>query len=352
MKSTKLLKLEKELKQTVELILQEIPFLKINKKIKSLKGNIRPDLVMQVNDGNRSTYLIIEAKSSGEPRYIRPAILQLKEYLAQYKNSYGIITAPYISSDTDDLCKKNKVGFIDLAGNCFINFGKVYIEKNNYPNPNIEKRTIRSIFSQKATRILRVMLNNPKKSWQVQELAKEAYVSIGLAFKVKDRLLDLEYAKEEKKLISLIQPQKLLNKWADNYSFRNNQLYDCFSIKVIREIEKELSLYCQKKNITYALALFSGASIVAPFSRYTRGFAYINYNIKEIMNALDLKDVNSGANFTLMQPYDEGVFYNLQKTGIFSVTSNIQLYLDLTSFKGRGEEAAKFLFEQKIKSQW
>ncbi len=127
MKSTKLLKLEKELKQTVELILQEIPFLKINKKIKSLKGNIRPDLVMQVNDGNRSTYLIIEAKSSGEPRYIRPAILQLKEYLAQYKNSYGIITAPYISSDTDDLCKKNKIGFIDLAGNCFINFGKVYI---------------------------------------------------------------------------------------------------------------------------------------------------------------------------------------------------------------------------------
>ena len=34
------------------------------------------------------------------------------------------------------------------------------------------------------------------------------------------------------------------------------------------------------------------------------------------------------------------------------VVSPIQLYLDLNNYKGRGEEAAQFLYEQEIKPQW
>jgi hypothetical protein len=35
-----------------------------------------------------------------------------------------------------------------------------------------------------------------------------------------------------------------------------------------------------------------------------------------------------------------------------SVKSDIQLYLDLKSFKERGEEAAQAIFEQRIMTKW
>lgn len=283
---------------------------------------------------------------------VRMAIQQLREYSSLTENAYPVVAAPYISEDTANLCKQNKVGYIDLAGNCFLTFHRVYIERKYYPNPIIEKRRVRSIFSPKSSRILRVMLNYPqRRPWGVWELAKEANVSIGLVSKVKERLLDLEYISGDKYL-SVIRPVELLEEWASNYSFKKNKIYDYFSFDDIKDIERKLSEYCKQQTIPYALTLFSGAALVAPFSRYTRGFAYVGNNISEVADKLGLKEVTSGPNISILEPYDEGVFYGSNENDDVSVVSDIQLYLDLIGFKGRGEESAKFLLEQRIKPKW
>ena len=92
--------------------------------------------------------------------------------------------------------------------------------------------------------------------------------------------------------------------------------------------------------------------MVAPFLRYNRAFVYILDNIEKIAKDLDFKEVPSGSNISILQPYDEGVFYNLQIIDGAKVVSDIQLYLDLISYKERGEEAAKFLLEQRISKSW
>ncbi len=98
--------------------------------------------------------------------------------------------------------------------------------------------------------------------------------------------------------------------------------------------------------------MFSGARKVAPFVRFLRFFAYVDGNTDEIADALQFKKVESGANVSLINPYDEGVFYGLQNINGVNVVSDIQLYLDLKSYKGRGEEAAQAVFEQRIKTTW
>lgn len=342
-----------QIRDAVEKILRDIPFLTLEQITSSQQDSSIADIVYRIGDGVRSKYLAIEVKLSGEPRYIRKAIQQLQEFLRRRNyDAYCMIAAPYISEDAGRICKENRIGYIDTAGNCFINFDQVYIERTNFPNPKVQKRTQRSIFSKKATRILRVLFSNPKRSWQVQELAKESDVSIGLAFKIKERLLDLEYVEEQQGNLILVRPQELLTKWVENYTFRKNKLYDFYSLKNIRQLERDLSKYCNKKQISYALALFSGAALVAPFTKYIRGFVYVIGNVREIAEALELKSVESGANFTLMEPYDEGVFYGQRIIDDYTVVSDIQLYLDLVNFKGRGEEAAQFLFDQEIKPQW
>lgn len=65
-----------------------------------------------------------------------------------------------------------------------------------------------------------------------------------------------------------------------------------------------------------------------------------------------LKEVTSGPNVSVLEPYDEGVFYGLQEIDGTNVVSDIQLYLDLKNYKGRGEEAAEFLYEQRLRKLW
>lgn len=341
------------IKDRLEEILRDIPFLTIGStSTETSVSGVGPDLQFELIVGNQPLRIIVEVKSVGEPRPVRSAIQQLREYLNRIEDAYGIVAAPYISNDTARLCRENDLGYLDLAGNCFLNFDQVYIERKNYPNPIVEKRQVRSIFNPKSSRILRVMLNNPKRSWRVQELATEANVSLGLASKIKERLLDLEYVREENRSILISRPGELLDKWADNYSFRKNKIYDYFSFDGPKPTEKRLAKYCQQREIPYALSLFSGAVLVSPFTRYTRGFAYVSEDIPKLAESLELKEVSSGPNFSILEPYDEGVFYGSRKIEGIEVVCNVQLYLDLVGFKGRGEESAKYLLEQRIKPQW
>ncbi|MFP4641902.1 MAG: type IV toxin-antitoxin system AbiEi family antitoxin [Dehalococcoidia bacterium] len=342
------------IKDELERLLISVPFIKINESsLKVALGNVQVDVMMKLRVNNKLQSLLVESKSSGEPRIIRSAIYQLKEYSSLVENAYAVVAAPYISEDTANLCKQNMVGYVDLAGNCFLSFDRVYIERRGYPNPIVEKQRVRSIFSPKASRILRVMLNSPqRRAWGVWELAREANVSIGLASKVKQRLLDLEYISDGKYL-TLTRPAELLEEWTKNYSFRKNKIYNYFTFHNVKDIEQKISLYCKQRQIPCALTLFSGAALVAPFSRYTRGFAYVGRNIAEVADKLGgLKEVSSGPNFTILEPYDEGVFYGSNEINDTKVVSDIQLYLDLIGFKGRGEESAKFLLEQRIKPKW
>ena len=186
----------------------------------------------------------------------------------------------------------------------------------------------------------------------MQELANEAKVSLGLAFKVKERLLDLEYARDENKNICLNRPGDLLGKWAENYSFRKNRIFDYFGIMEPKELERKIAEFCQDKRIPYALTLFSGVAFVAPYARYTRGFVYVGNKIQEVAASVGLKEVSSGPNFTILEPYDEGVFYASRETEGIIIACDVQLYLDLIGYRGRGEESANFLLEQRIKPKW
>ena len=117
-------------------------------------------------------------------------------------------------------------------------------------------------------------------------------------------------------------------------------------------MERKIAECCQDKRIPYALTLFSGVALVAPFARYTRGFVYVSNKIQEVAESVGLKGVSSGPNFTILEPYDEGVFYASRETEGIIIACDVQLYLDLIGYRGRGEEAAKFLFEQRIKPKW
>ena len=90
----------------------------------------------------------------------------------------------------------------------------------------------------------------------------------------------------------------------------------------------------------------------ARHTRYTRGAAYVEADPSSLVGKLGWKIVDTGATFTLPAPFDEGVFYGARTIGTDRVVSDVQLYLDLMGLKGRGEEAATAILEQKLRPRW
>jgi hypothetical protein len=79
---------------------------------------------------------------------------------------------------------------------------------------------------------------------------------------------------------------------------------------------------------------------------------YVEEENDRLISQLSLKRVDSGANVSLLTPYDEGVFYGTRDIDSSRLASPIQIYLDLSSFRGRGEEAAQVILDQVIKPAW
>ena len=358
--------MEKEIidsfKKNIQNLFESIDFIKVN-SIKSEIANffpnkqVQPDLIMEIKTEDKKKYFIIfEVKSEGQPRFARMAVNQLKYMVNNKKNYYGVFAATFISKESKQICNENGIGFIDLAGNCLFKFDNIYISIEGRPNLYPNTRPLKSIFSPKSTRALRVFLYNPKKEWFVKDIAKEAKISLGQASNIKQRLLEYEFVEmtgSGKNLkIRLNKAESLLEEWSKNYTYQKNKIRNFYSMDKVEVLERKLVDYFQDNQITYALTLTSGASRVAPFLRYKRIFTYVNNNIDRIAKDLNFKEVSTGPNISFLEPYDEGILYYLQEINGAKVVSNIQLYLDLKSYLKRGEEAAEFLLEKRLKKQW
>ena len=346
--------LEKKAEEALKTCLSKIPFLRIEKIKKEADQNgRRPDLLITLRLPEGKMDLIVELKTSGQPRLARDAVNQLLRYREKFPGAYGILVAPYISLKAADICANSNIGYVDLAGNCRLSFGQVHIEKEGKPNPFAQKRDLRSLYSPKAERVLRVLLNNPKKAWKTVELAKEANVSLGQVSNVKRLLNHREWIRTKTVGFVLVEPKELLSEWTENYSFRRNRVEDYYSLKNVAEIEADLAEAFDSKRLAYALTGFSGAARLAPMVKYQRVLAYVEEREEEDLAALlDLKRVTSGANLSLLYPYDDGVFYGACALEGVKIASPVQIYLDVTSFRGRGEEAAYQLLKQVIEPQW
>jgi hypothetical protein len=342
-----------EARERLEALFAEIPFVRLKGSRTDVRlGDTQVDLILNVLVSGKPIQFAVEVKTQGEPRLVRVAAEQLKKYRQGKQAAYGIIIAPYLSDASRWICKEAGIGCVDLAGNAFISFQSIFIDKTGIPNPFAAPRVAKSLFFPKSSRVLRVLFAEPARRWRVEEISKEAKISIGLASRMKQALLDQEWIAEENKRFFPANPEKALAAWSAKYSYTLNASYSYYSGLKDEELAAAIRSECQKRGWEYGLALFTGARRVAPFVTFPRFFVYVKGDIIDLAKSLQFKKVESGANVTILSPYDDGVFYRLQDVKGAQVVSNIQLYLDLKSYMGRGEEAAQVILDERIKPGW
>jgi len=215
-----------------------------------------------------------------------------------------------------------------------------------------EKRDLRTLYSPRAESVLRVLLGDPKRSWKVQELATAIGVSLGLVSNVKGLLEAREWLASGEGGMKLAQPRKLLDEWRGVYRLDRNRRSDFFTLDSIATIEQKIADACKRKSSPMH-------SRRSPQRRDTHRLSVTSESLPTSMwistpwpKTLSLKPVDSGANVTLMEPYDQGVYLDRREVEGCTITSPPQTYLDLFSLRGRGEEAADFLLSNIMEPAW
>ena len=180
------------------------------------------DFTLSVEARGRPWKLVCEVKHSGQPRYVREGAFQLRRYLFSLASdhAYGVFIAPYLSEESAALLREESLGYLDFAGNCFLSFDGVFVERSGSDHRPERRRALREIFAPKDSKILRVLFTDPNRSWRVTDLAKRAAVSLGQVSNVRRALLDREWASIDPQGLKLLKPAKILDEWRAAYTPR------------------------------------------------------------------------------------------------------------------------------------
>lgn len=347
--------LENQAAEALKALFEQIPSVELKDIKLEPPGPERGiDILARIKAFDRQHMLVCEVKANGQPRHVRTALLQLREHVANLgHDATPIFIAPYLSVESQALCQKYEVGFLDLQGNARVIFDGVFIERRVANTPPAERRELKSLFKPKAAQILLVMLREPERAWRVSELAEAADVSLGHVSNVRTALLDREWATVTPDGLSLVEPEALLDGWRDEYeepAGKRLRFYTSLHGSAFEDAAREALRGGLGKGQA-VLASFSAAHWLAPYGRIgTHSFYADDAGLARLKDALMLSSASKGENVVVIVPKDRGPLYDTVEPAPGIVcTSPVRTYLDLTVAGERGREAADHLRRERLK---
>lgn len=301
-----------------------------------------PDISVQITVGSERWQIFLEIISN--PKQTERTVSILRSFITGKKRTYGMIGLPTPSPQAKSICREQGVGYIDTAGNCYMSFANVLVDREGKKGGiSVAKSRLKSFFSLKSSRIIRILLEQPQREWEVKELIRKSKVSTGQVYNVVQRLISDGYVEKETGLLHLLKPAELLNSWQKSYDFYSNEIHGLNTREPVQKVEEKFISSCQSENIPYALTLFSAVTSFSGIEqqKFTSYFAGDTDRLKK---ELHLSPALQEPDILILVPYDRGVLYRPEEEMGDSV-GLVQLFLDCMGF---GEERLALIAREKI----
>jgi len=307
--------------------------------------------IVHYSDNNETQRFCVEVKSNGEKRFVNMFMMLASQH---HDDSCYVFMAPYISEASAESIYESNLSYIDLSGNCYILSKRIVIHFQGNENKYIEKREKKNYLSKAssaASAIIRTMLSDIERSWQVITLSKESNKAIGTVSNVKSFLRDRDWINETSRgEFKLQNIKEMLYAWAKDYHKKDSRTFEYYSLDSIAELERKISDWSLKHDYSALLGGFSAAARYAPTVRYKKLEVYVEQQaINEFLLDMDLQPVSSGGNVVITIPHDETPYMFYREINRSVVTSPVQTVLDLLGNAGRGEEAAEAIIAKEFK---
>ena len=324
-------------------VLREVPFVS---DIEIISTEFQRDFgdfyaVVHFSDNKETTKFCVEVKTRGERRFVNEFISMVPQ---RADGIFYIFMAPYISESSAEAMREKEYGYMDLSGNCFILTNRIMIYITGKQNKYIEKKEKKNYFSQNASAasaIMRTILEDYRKIWQVKELSEVTGKAIGTVSNVKSFLLDHAWIEELPGGFRVCSAKEILYNWAKDYQKKAARSFEYYSLDSIPEIEAAIAKWNDRHSGSAVLGTFSAAARYAPTVRYNKINVYVEpQDFEEFIMDLNLEQVAFGGNVIITIPHDETPCMFSKEINGDTVTSPVQTVIDLLAESGRGEEAA------------
>ncbi|MFO7870121.1 MAG: type IV toxin-antitoxin system AbiEi family antitoxin [Kiritimatiellia bacterium] len=293
----------------------------------------------------------VEVKRSLYPHQVAGIADQYPQWLQDPQGTREdllLVMAGDITKSAFDRCVELGLCVIAGNGNGYVRFRR-FLYKQFVPGKQRPERSgPSSIFSAKASRLVRAFLCRYPEPWVQSELAEHAMVSPGYVSSLVSKMLDADYIRRDKKKLRVVAPDRLLDDWASRYRFdRHKRSRFAMSmgeyLQGLRKFQQEM----RRQDIRFAFTGWSAAYLRSPYGVPDAIVAYVE-RLAAGMPFRALQPVESQGNVLLLLPQDEGVFQFVQEGEFGSMVADVQCYLDLLNLPGRAGEQAEVLREKRL----
>lgn len=299
--------------------------------------------------GDREFPVLCQRVNRAEPKLLREAVEKLKADARSWDaNTLPVVFANYLSEAARSICKDNDVGFVDEYGNCRLPLSGNYLEILIHERTDaVRGGGAKSVFSPASTRALRTLLQGPTRHWKIKELSETCGLSLGATSKVRQHLVDQEWAEADKDGLKITRPDALLDAWANTDSFGKRTTVQEFSTLTVdpAELAEKIHRYFDLAETKHAFTQWFAASLRRPYTTVPLVSVYVQKtpDVEELCKTLLARPVDSGGRLRLIYPKDPGVFTPIQTVHGLPLVADTQIYLDLLKAGLRGDDAAKEL---------
>lgn len=300
---------------------------------------------------NEEVRFYIEVKRSLHPHQVAGIADQYRQWL-QGPEGTGrdliLVVAGDITRSSLDRCVELGVCVLAENGNGYVRFHR-FMYKQFVPGKRMPARGgPGSIFSAKASRLVRALLCRYPEPWDQSELAQVTGVSSGYVSSLVGKMLDADYIRRNRKKLRVVDPNRLLDDWASRYRFdryRRSRFAMSMSeyLQGLRKFQQEM----RRQSIRFAFTGWSAAYIISPYGTPDAIVAYVE-RLTGGMPFRALHPVENQGNVLLLLPREEGVFQFAQEGEFGPMVADVQCYLDLLSLPGRAAEQAEVLREKRL----
>lgn len=250
------------------------------------------------------------------------------------------------------ILQNHGVAVVDGLGNAHIELPGLLF---HLEGRGARRRPRRARLSGKTGVVAQALLLHPERAWQVQDLAKGAQVSAGLAHRVLTRLEGEGIIAAEgtgpNRMRRVIDATALLDLWAEENVDRPTRTLGYLLAQTPRQLIKEVGRNLGRSGIDYALTGAAAASLVAPFVTavpvvevWVRATAAPD----ELYEGAQADRVTDGQNIVFLQAKDDTpLAFRVKARGLW-VANRFRLYAELRHDPRRGREQADHLRREVI----
>ena len=277
-----------------------------------------------------------------------------------------VLAMPRVSPRMATLCQAHGWSWYDLAGNCRLEIpGVLLIERSGTEPVKAQPRSAANLSTPEAGRVVHALLaqENAGQRWTQRDMVahfadltpRVPAPSLALVNKIVQHLRDQAFLEQlPNRGFRVRDYEGLLQAWRAAYRFDRHSRRPYFTLLQGRALQDRLRALDPKRQGRLAYAAFSAADLQAPAVRQPRTWLYLDPNVEhEFQSAVEAKPVDSGENLVVLIPDDAAVFYRVEAgSNRLACTNAVQTYVDLAHSRGRGEEAAEAILQQRLKPAW